>query len=178
MYRRASALWWLALILVSVSASSGDTSEEFEDCVSYCLSNSPQNCLLSLALKLTRWTCLDDCRYKCMHAITDKTSENGTAIQQYFGKWPFIRLAGMQEPASVLFSVLNGLAHIQGARLVRNKIPDGHPMKPFYVIWSFLTINAWIWSSVFHTRGLHFHNVLLTTFLSRYSLQIYWSLRS
>jgi Per1-like family len=155
---RVTILWLLALALVLVvSASSGDRAQEFEDCVSYCLpSSSSKNCRLSLALRLARWTCLDDCRYQCMHALTDKAIEDGTRIHQYFGKWPFIRLAGIQEPASVLFSVLNGLAHVQGARLVRNKIPCGHPMRPFYVVWSLVSINAWIWSSVFHTRGLRF----------------------
>jgi len=89
-----------------------------------------------------------------MHLITDKAVANGAKVQQYFGKWPFIRLAGMQEPASVLFSLLNLLAHARGAILVQEKVPAGHPMKNLYLGWALVGINAWIWSSVFHTRDL------------------------
>jgi len=42
-----------------------------------------------------------------MHSIMDKVFEKGEPVQQYYGKWPFWRLLGMQEPASLLFSTLN-----------------------------------------------------------------------
>lgn len=38
----------------------------------------------------------------------------GVPTPQFFGKWPFLRLLGMQEPASVLFSLLNFFAHFWG----------------------------------------------------------------
>jgi post-GPI attachment to proteins factor 3 len=147
-----SLLLQLALTIILVSASTGDRSKLFTDCVTYCVQND-SNCKLSLVLQVTRWTCFDDCRYQCMHSITDIAIEYGTRIHQYFGKWPFIRLLGMQEPASVLFSIFNLLAHVQGVILVKNKIRDGHPMKLLYIGWAFVSINAWIWSSIFHTRG-------------------------
>ena len=59
----------------------------------------------------------------------------------------------MQEPASVAFSLLNFWAHWQGLKRVRREIPDGHPMKPYYILWAFTGLNAWVWSAVFHTRG-------------------------
>lgn len=145
------------LAIATVSASSGDRASGFQACTSACVGGAPDapTCTLPLALQLTQWMCLDDCRYKCMHAITEQAMQHGGTrrIHQYFGKWPFVRLAGMQEPASVLFSVLNLIAHVRGAALVRNKVPDGHPMKPFYLAWAFVGVNAWIWSAVFHTRG-------------------------
>ncbi|KAG5728992.1 hypothetical protein E4T56_gene17669 [Termitomyces sp. T112] len=60
----------------------------------------------------------------------------------------------MQEPASVAFSLLNLWCHAQGALKVQKQIPKTHYMRSYYLIWSFASINAWIWSSVFHTRDL------------------------
>jgi len=146
----------VTVLSASVHASSGDRSQQFIDCVDLCKvtrcgphfwSNS------SLALRATRWSCTDDCKYECMHEITDRDVQNGRNIQQYHGKWPFWRVAGMQEPASVAFSLLNLWAHARGASKIRKKVPESHPMRPYYLVWSTININAWIWSSVFHTRG-------------------------
>ena len=146
----------VTILLASAYASSGDRSQEFIDCVDLCKvtrcgpnfwSNS------ALALRVTRWSCTDDCKYECMHDITDRDIQNGRKIHQYHGKWPFWRLAGMQEPASVAFSLLNLWAHARGASKIRRKVPESHPMRSYYLLWSAININAWIWSSVFHTRG-------------------------
>ncbi|PPQ82382.1 hypothetical protein CVT25_008343 [Psilocybe cyanescens] len=105
-------------------------------------------------LRLTRWTCTDDCKYRCMHEITDVDTRSGNPVQQYYGKWPFWRVIGIQEPASVLFSLLNLWAHARGGSAIRSKLPKYHPMRPYYLMWSMISINSWIWSSVFHTRDL------------------------
>ncbi|OJT13031.1 Protein PER1 -like protein [Trametes pubescens] len=148
----------LAAFGSSVNASSGDTAEDFRSCVSLCHSRtcqgSPPAASLPLALRLTGWTCTDDCKYECMHLITDRAIEHNWPVQQYYGKWPFWRFAGMQEPASVLFSVLNFAAHATGVRKLRAKVPDGHPMKRYYLLFAFVSMNAWVWSSVFHTRAI------------------------
>ncbi|PPQ71700.1 hypothetical protein CVT24_007897 [Panaeolus cyanescens] len=144
-----------ALVHFSI-ASSGDRAFEFNQCITRC---NLQKCLdgqveLSPALRLTQWTCLDDCKYKCMHEITDKAVELGERVHQYYGKWPFWRFAGMQEPASVLFSLFNLWAHAKGAAKLRRRVSVFHPMRHYYLVWSWLSINAWVWSSVFHTRDL------------------------
>lgn len=107
-----------------------------------------------------------------MHYITDLAEQAGARIEQYHGKWPFWRLAGMQEPASVAFSIFNLLFHWRGLERVLGGIPDGHPMKKYYVTFAAVSINAWIWSSVFHTRGGCFHFVsksLLSHLSSRHT---------
>ena len=48
-----------------------------------------------------------------------------------FLQWPFIRLWGTQEPASVVFSLLNGLGHL-GIFYFRAKVPSTTPM---YYVW-------------------------------------------
>lgn len=147
----------LALAVLQIChASSGDRAQTYQNCVSRC---HEQFCIygateLPIALRLTRWTCTDDCKYQCMHLITDAAIDNGDRVHQYHGKWPFWRFAGMQEPASVAFSLLNMLLHVRGAQQVRQRIPKEHPMRWYYLVFSIVSVNAWIWSSVFHTRGM------------------------
>lgn len=145
------------LLPAIVSASSGDRRPEFIECVSRCEFGRCPNLTGKLAepwsLRITRWTCRDECRYDCMHMITKLDQDYGSRIHQYFGKWPFWRLGGIQEPASVLFSLFNLWAHIQGARKIMRRLPRHHPLRSFYLTWALTSANAWIWSSVFHTRG-------------------------
>ena len=87
--------------------------------------------------------------------LTDFALESGVRMEQYYGKWPFWRYAGMQEPASVVFSIVNLLMHVLGLDWLRRGVHPAHPMKPFYLTWAYLSINAWVWSAVFHTRGAY-----------------------
>jgi hypothetical protein len=63
--------------------------------------------------------------------LTDFAAESGVRTQQYYGKWPFRRFAGMQEPASVAFSVANLLMHVLGVDWLRRGMHPAHPMWPF-----------------------------------------------
>jgi hypothetical protein len=161
-------------------ASSGDRSDAFQRCLDKCVRLSctatnddgsasrshtrpvhaqqqqPHPHQQPLALRLTRWSCADDCKYTCMHMLTDFALESGVRVEQYYGKWPFWRFAGMQEPASVVFSIANLLMHVLGLDWLRRGMHSAHPMKPFYLTWAYLSINAWVWSAVFHTRGAYF----------------------
>ncbi|KAL0947663.1 hypothetical protein HGRIS_013751 [Hohenbuehelia grisea] len=153
---RLSPIFFLSALACIAHASSGDRSPVYIECVAKCDLEQCQlhRPTLPLALRLTGWTCRDNCKYNCMHEITQSDVEQGRPVQQYHGKWPFWRLAGMQEPASVAFSMLNLWAHARGFSKVRRRIDNSHPMKSYYIMWSFTSINAWIWSSVFHTRDL------------------------
>ena len=145
-----------------VLASSGDRSDGFQRCLAKCTrdtcttANGGGGHPNALALRLTRWTCTDECKYACTHAVTDLATESGVRVEQFYGKWPFWRLAGMQEPASVAFSLANLLMHVLGADWLRRGVHPAHPMRPFYLTWSYVSVNAWAWSAVFHTRGAFF----------------------
>lgn len=163
--RGLQALTSFCLVLFALPglsvASLGDRSPDFRACVERC---EQEKCLssdgpstLPLALRITRWTCTDDCHYTCMHIVTDHALAANEQVQQYYGKWPFRRFAGMQEPASVLFSLLNLWGHIKGFRSAKHVIPKSHPMRSYYLGWGLVNINAWIWSAVFHTRGEPVH---------------------
>jgi hypothetical protein len=80
-------------------------------------------------------------------------SNGAQKVEQYYGKWPFWRLWGMQEPASVLFSLMNFAAHLSGGLELQRGMKAGHPMKGYYLAFTFSNLNLWIWSAVFHTRG-------------------------
>ena len=160
---------WLAYSFLfyslSTQASSGDRSSGFQWCLaermaSQCASqlsttHSTPPPWQTLALRITRWTCEDDCKYHCAHRMTSKAlaSNGGQRVEQYYGKWAFWRLWGMQEPASVLFSLMNFAAHLSGGLKLQRGIKTGHPMKGYYLAFTLSNLNLWIWSTIFHTRG-------------------------
>lgn len=132
-------------------------------------------------LMIMQWDCLSDCRYHCMWLLENKkkasSDHSHTPVEKYFGKWPFLRFLGAQEPASVLFSLFNlfGAAAcllsisqqiaIQQQNNHKKKWTSSYPTKerkkksalyamiPSMWTWYFfLSCNAWLWSSVFHCR--------------------------
>ncbi|GAX73444.1 hypothetical protein CEUSTIGMA_g896.t1 [Chlamydomonas eustigma] len=123
----------LTAIYRRVQGSEGDTSPAFHSCtwrcqhtgcaqvrenIEICGTACPHINQLPIptALRLTRWSCEDDCRYHCMHELEDARRAQGVPNQhrviKYFGKWPFQRVLGAQEFMSVLLSLGNMLAHI------------------------------------------------------------------
>lgn len=93
---------------------------------------------LPLSLSLLGWRCDEDCGYHCMHEVTMEDVLHSRPVRQFHGKvhiceppcilkythyiyictytsfspckWPFVRVLGVQEPASMLFSLFNGAA--------------------------------------------------------------------
>uniref|UniRef100_A0A336LRU6 Post-GPI attachment to proteins factor 3 n=1 Tax=Culicoides sonorensis TaxID=179676 RepID=A0A336LRU6_CULSO len=123
------------------SASVGDKSQYFKNCLRRC---TEENCTSNPA------SC--DCEYECMWRTTQKFIERGWKIPQFRGKWPFIRLFGMQEPASVLFSFFNLFAHAKGILKFRREVPSKAPYWHMWHVFATICINAWLWSIVFHTK--------------------------
>jgi post-GPI attachment to proteins factor 3 len=80
--------------------------------------------------------------------------KNNCSCRFVVGKWPFKRFLGIQEPASVLFSILNLLAnYFFGYKVLRNKLRRSlHPLYTMWLVFCLISMNAWIWSTVFHTR--------------------------
>lgn len=156
----AASLAALLLCFFGVaSASPGDQSAEYKSCLRRCRGiNCTQEKQTTFRsgqawyLALLLWDCADECRHECMWHAVDVLQANGKPVPQFHGKWPFWRFYGIQEPASVLFSILNGICHLWMWRKFRRLVP---PSAPFYAIWkgqAVLSINAWFWSAVFHAR--------------------------
>ncbi|KAK3309987.1 Per1-like protein [Chaetomium strumarium] len=149
------------LLLAGPSAASiGDQLPEFRECVEIC---KKENCgadakhqtHIPLHRRLLLWTCPAECDYTCQHIITDRRQSAAppAPVVQFHGKWPFRRLLGMQEPASVLFSLGNLAAHYHGLHhRVLPLIPPSYTMRPFYVFLARLGMATWFLSAVFHTR--------------------------
>ena len=105
------------------TASAGGREQIFVQCVARCIADSQceelsaeRSGALWLLVEQIRWSYVDECRYWCMHDRTAQRLSAGGEVLQYYGKWPFWRVCGMQEPASVFFSLLNLCAHLPGLR--------------------------------------------------------------
>lgn len=193
------------LLAPAVLASQGDRSPEYKKCVKSCTYDLCRDGVddgtveahpLPLILRLTAWTCKDNCKYHCTHQVTNDAMDCVKKIQhdarlavdklaqaepmtvqakserirsivetqlaalrpvqkrmvQFHGKWVFIRFLGAQEPLSALFSLLNLRVHWNALFMLRKQLPDAFPLKLVYIVHALISINAWIWSAVFHTR--------------------------
>ncbi|XP_053965720.1 post-GPI attachment to proteins factor 3 [Anastrepha ludens] len=151
-------------LVVGCYASIGDRTQFFHNCRQNC---ERQNCSAdgieiqeqavkyyqqSIFDKAFAWNCADECQYGCMWRTVDAFEERGWDVPQFYGKWPFVRFLGMQEPASVLFSVCNLVVHIRMLRRFRTEVRPDSPCFKLWHIFAFVCINGWIWSIVFHTR--------------------------
>ena len=76
-------------------------------------------------------------------------------IVQFHGKWPFWRFLGIQEPASVLFSLFNFLAHDHGMSKIREQIPAKYPLRRYYLLFGYFGLASWTFSMIFHTRDFN-----------------------
>ena len=160
-----------------VNASSGDRLPEFIQCKtnwyelsfdtnasnnsisSYCSPSNPSEPLngqLPIYLRLTLWNCPSECDYICQRQTTNLLRKQNQPLHQFHGKWPFIRFLGIQEPFSVLFSILNFHGHYRGLQLISQRIPNTYNLKTYYTLLAIFGMNAWFWSSVFRTRDFLF----------------------
>lgn len=80
--------------------------------------------------------------------------QTNSKVHQYYGKWPFWRFYGIQEPASVLFSIGNGYYHFKGARKYFRRVGPSFPWRAIVLAYAFASVNTWVWSAVFHIRDL------------------------
>lgn len=177
----------LGSFLQHVDASLGDDLEEFQICVKNCIilvcqrpdlypdmtpikyqnllkddeinslfDNSP----LSLHLTLLGWDCESNCDYKCQRIVTKDRQSKGLQIYQFHGKWPFIRVFGIQELFSTIFSIGNFIPNFWGFKLVwkHYKFESKKGNVEFanlywaYTLVSIVSMCAWFFSTVFHLK--------------------------
>eukprot|EP00892_Ulva_mutabilis_P007009 jgi/Ulvmu1/4680/UM002_0411.1 len=168
---------YMSLICISIAsacASAGDRDGAFRKCVLRCAgptgcANATSGasatthgpCPLPLCqssgtwtLKILGWDCPADCKYHCMHALESLRESQGLHARKYHGKWPFLRIAGMQEIVSVFMSLGNLFAHVTGMRqFLRNSQAEG--LRYYGVLWKayiLVSLVAWVASAVFHAR--------------------------
>lgn len=143
---------FLLALIPAIQCSLGDRDLEFRRCLNEEVSRrcNSADFKVSTTMRIMLWSCSDVAAYDCMHKITKSRMESRQRILQYYGKWPFIQLFGIQEPASVVFSIANGYAHYKHLKVVNQ-----YPNYPFYGMlrgYVFVGVNTWVWSTVFHCR--------------------------
>ena len=132
---------------------------DLESIRSNCSPSNPSQPLhgqLPFHLRLLLWDCTSECDYTCQRKVTNHLRSQNLPLHQFHGKWPFLRLWGIQEPCSVLFSMLNFHGYYRGVNLIAKRIPNTYALKPYYILLSAFGMNAWVWSTVFHTRDFLF----------------------
>lgn len=116
-----------------------------------------------LYLQWKQLNCRSDCNYYCMMQRETERSTLGLSPVKYHGKWPFKRIYVFQEPVSAALSALNLMMQFVGWLsffiLVNYKLPLRPYSKRTYYeytglwhIFGLLSMNAWFWSTIFHTR--------------------------
>ncbi|KAL3627098.1 hypothetical protein CASFOL_028461 [Castilleja foliolosa] len=176
----ANCYWIICFLVLSClvevyKASAGDSDPLYRSCVEQCETTGcvEEKCFLHCKSSLddssgtiySWWKqsdCQSNCRYHCMLNREQERAQIGEGPIKYHGKWPIQRLLGFQEPLFVLFSALNLFMHFHGLlsyySLVYDRLPLKPDKKPFYDhaglwrIYGLLSINAWFWSAVFHSR--------------------------
>ncbi|XP_044533032.1 post-GPI attachment to proteins factor 3 isoform X4 [Gracilinanus agilis] len=156
---RTTLLALLAGAAALADASQGDREPVYRDCVLRC---DEWNCSGAglqhfrshqpIYMSLAGWTCRDDCKYECMWLTVGLYLQEGYRVPQFHGKWPFSRFLFFQEPASAVASFLNGLANLVMLSRYRTSVPASSPMYHTCVAFAWVSLNAWFWSTVFHTR--------------------------
>ncbi|KAF7562764.1 hypothetical protein G7046_g1365 [Stylonectria norvegica] len=160
-WTRVLSLTVLVLLFAAVAhASDGDRLPEFKKCLKVC---KTENCSpgkeitpIPFLHRLLFWNCASECDYACQHIVTNQRVARDLPVLQFYGKWPFERFLGMQEPCSVVFSLANLWAHWDGLHKVRANIPARYALRTFYEWLAIIGIASWIFSSIFHTRDFQF----------------------
>lgn len=146
------------LFVAGAYASLGDRLPAFKECVKDCTQANcgPDGPSIPLQRRLLLWDCPSECDYTCQHIVTNtrlaRDPPYREPILQFHGKWPFHRYLGMQEPFSVIFSLLNFLAHDWGMTRLRNTVPASYPLRKYYMLFGYVGLMSWGFSMVFHTR--------------------------
>lgn len=161
-------------VIVAIHASLGDTDYIYRRCLTHCV-HKVSNCSDQSNIQLKRhwlalststgdvlhhllsflvptWNCEELCSYNCMRNITMDRKSKGLSVFKYYGHWSFYRYFNLEEPASVLFSIMNGFSYI--LVLVRKpKLNYSYYMEPWVVnIYPLVSINAWIFSAIYHAK--------------------------
>ena len=104
-----------------INASIGDNSDIYNECMTKCwfrncttkqgsvkYSNQTRYDLKQPTyLKILGWDCTSECKYICMWKTVNFFTKVHNYVPQFYGKWPFLRVFGVQEPASTIASILN-----------------------------------------------------------------------
>ncbi|CAH8546674.1 unnamed protein product [Schistosoma margrebowiei] len=161
----------LLVVIHPVVSSVGDKTLVFHECNQKCIEEICESSLSNRQSYWDKhfnssrvvifensilWDCESECKYRCMWNTVSALEKNGWPVPQFNGKWPFIRLCGIQEPASAVFSLLNFMFNCHMFNKFYRYVPYNSPMYKTWVMQIIFSMNAWVWSTIFHTRDTSF----------------------
>jgi post-GPI attachment to proteins factor 3 len=149
------------ILINTVFASNGDRSSYFQNCL-YELIN--KNCSdlevfnknQPFYLKLLLWDCVDETKYECMWSTVDFFIKSRFDVPQFYGKWPFTRMFGIQEPLSVIASLMHFIINFSMLKRIRKEISNEARLKKLWIGFAYMNLITWFWSSLFHSRDFSF----------------------
>ncbi|XP_045473171.1 post-GPI attachment to proteins factor 3 [Harmonia axyridis] len=164
MYYCSNIILIILLNLRCIYSSAGDQLEQYRSCLYYCVDQECDTDGRSYLhnydeiniFPFMQWPCFDECRYNCMWDTVEKLESANVSIPQFHGKWPFVRVLGIQEPASTIFSFLNFLFHLKWIKIFRKRVFSGAPLYWMWHVFACVNLNAWFWSIIFHARDTQF----------------------
>ena len=155
------------------NASLGDVDYSFRVCLSTCMTDQFCNNeyddnvnVNNLSIYLTKvtwlswihdishfpsWDCDSYCKYTCIETISTARKSEGLPVLKFYGHWPVKRHFGLEEPASVLFSILNGFSYIV-IILTHSRQTARHYMNTWLFVHKLICINAWLFSAIYHAQ--------------------------
>ncbi len=154
----------------SCEASSGDIARKYVNCKYSCINENcmmldkpiikfPDNLYAYTPFSPT-WTCPEVCYYDCMMDITALDIKNNALVKKYHGHWPFIRFFGLEQPASVLFSLANTIPHVIHIFSRNENKRIYYFMSPWLSLVPFISLNAWLCSAYFHSKITTFSSLI------------------
>ncbi|XP_031640517.1 post-GPI attachment to proteins factor 3 [Contarinia nasturtii] len=185
--------FFILCMVHNAQSSAGDRSQFFVNCMKGCLySNCTErdytkfkpNIKQDIFNEVLLWSCRDECQYHCMWRTTNAFISREWSVPQFYGKWPFKRFFGIQEPASVFFSFLNLVAHWRMLGKFRQDVRNDSPLYYTWNVFSAICINAWICSIIFHARDFPLtelldygfaYSMVLANFCCMILRMVHWS---
>lgn len=138
----------ILFLVSSVLCSIGDNLPEFQTCLQGC-----PPCSTSFN---PLWTCEAQCNYQCQQYITDLREFSGLEMVQFYGKWPFTKVFGIQEFFSTVFSVGNFYVNYRNFfkvyRQYRRNDGEYRLMYAQYLLLLIISCIGWSFSTIFHLR--------------------------
>ncbi|XP_027839791.1 post-GPI attachment to proteins factor 3 [Aphis gossypii] len=168
----------LALNYVFGHCSLGDSFPSYRNCVLECSQKRcdkdgiryKRSCCL-VVLEVFKWKCSENCKYDCMWPMVEGLVERDWPVPQFHGKWPFKRLLGLQEPASVAFSLLNLFTNLIMFNRFKEQIRFTLPSCNIWSLYTLVSANCWFWSAVFHGRDTMFTELM--DYISAYAMVLF-----
>lgn len=167
MHRFVTLTLIFLLCPTTIFSSEGDEDKLFISCTKKCFAECSNGKDIEWAntadfwLKIFFWDCEQDCKYNCMLEITKSRERENKPVYKYYGKWPFLRILGLQELASSLFSIGNFVPFFYAyVYIIPHRIPSTYFLNPLLYIFALLGMAAWICSAIFHARDFRVTEIL------------------